>query len=669
MEPLIDAKEDGLELIDPIERHRYRIRTSGSIELRSDKRNRIPYPVDSSVIITTGELILPQNEYMYVIDDSGSIIESISSNGSVHLPDGSYTLDISSSMKTYIHINGGVNIYTEKGQSHIDIDEPTQVAIGVRSYHAYPVSTIKTTSNPTDLMNAVSTFGSALKTMRPERSYPTLRGHPPIIKLGDELDIPNNIDQPNTGIKIEIPPTLANVYTVTPLTYYLGAEVVPNSKPQLTTKSGYTYALDEYGELESTIERLLKHVFFLDCIVRTEGLSPEPLYERQAIDSLLEFDIATVYEQSLAKQLKSYLEVPFSLVDSYYFDWYPKATIESSRDMIGFLPFLAKGLSLITVRENENEYLTIDSQIKKGSNNKYINNESSATIQQSWKYDSSSEILCTIPLTAFYNKIDQTPKDNPLEIDIICNESNMREELVSIYGTYGDRDELPFNITIHHDLTTTELKKVLSRESDFVHYIGHIDQKGFRCSDGKLDASLLEAVETKAFFLNACHSYEQGLELVEAGSIGGIVTLDDIQNKYAVRVGSTVARLLNYGYSFSAVLDIVQAKATADGQYHIVGDGTTAIAQSKTGLPGVCSVHETYEDGTVQIDLHFYSKVEKGTMITPDLNSNKYHYLSEKIGPITVTKPELIRFFDLGPIPVLHDGVIDWSDDLRLKDI
>ena len=36
---------------------------------------------------------------------------------------------------------------------------------------------------------ALSTLSSALKTTSVERSYPTLRGHPPALELGDALDV------------------------------------------------------------------------------------------------------------------------------------------------------------------------------------------------------------------------------------------------------------------------------------------------------------------------------------------------------------------------------------------------------------------------------------------------------------------------------------------------
>lgn len=109
-------------------------------------------------------------------------------------------------------------------------------------------------------MAAISALSSALKTTTCERSYPTLRGHPPRIECGDKLHIPDELSRPETGIRLEVPPSLENVFVAAPLVYYLGAEMVPGEKPRLVTER-FEYPLDDFP-LEREIERLLKQVFF-----------------------------------------------------------------------------------------------------------------------------------------------------------------------------------------------------------------------------------------------------------------------------------------------------------------------------------------------------------------------------------------------------------------------
>lgn len=154
--------------------------------------------------------------------------------------------------------------------------EESEVVFGARSHHTRPAVIITTTTDSEDLMRTVTAFDSALKTTSPERAYPTLRGNPPTVELGEELDIPGGLAPPATGITIELPPACKYVYPVAALAYYLGAEVTPSNEPLIRTDEGFTLPLGP-NEFERRVERTLKQVFFLDYLTRTEGtLSNRP---------------------------------------------------------------------------------------------------------------------------------------------------------------------------------------------------------------------------------------------------------------------------------------------------------------------------------------------------------------------------------------------------------
>src|SRR5699024_3463049 len=154
----------------------------------------------------------------------------------------------------------------------IEFGDETEIVVGARSHHSRPATTLTTPADPERMMRAVSTFGSALKTFSPERSYPTLRGHPPAVELGDELDL-NGLTPPETGVTIEVPSTYRSVFVVAPLAYYLGARVRPSETPRVRTETGFTHSLDGALGFERSVERTLKQVFFVDCLVRTDGNS------------------------------------------------------------------------------------------------------------------------------------------------------------------------------------------------------------------------------------------------------------------------------------------------------------------------------------------------------------------------------------------------------------
>src|SRR5699024_9950506 len=148
----------------------------------------------------------------------------------------------------------------------------TAVTVGARSYHKRPAATVRTPADPESMMAAISTFGSALKTTSPERAYPTLRGHPPAIELGDTLSIPDSFTRSDPAVTIEIPADLKYIYSAAPLAYYLGAELVASEELRLCAGESFEYTLDSEHGFETEVERVLKQTFLLDCVTRTEGL-------------------------------------------------------------------------------------------------------------------------------------------------------------------------------------------------------------------------------------------------------------------------------------------------------------------------------------------------------------------------------------------------------------
>ncbi|WP_148857041.1 hypothetical protein [Natronococcus pandeyae] len=671
MEIKFKKDDGGIDIIDPIERRREQIIIDESVVIEHTEWDLPRFPVDTAITTTTNKFTLPNTGSLYVRGENREIISEVDSDEDVYLPYGEYFLEMSKSIKIYININSSLYIRSNDFGRQINLGSRGEIIIGARSYHTQPAGAIVTTSSPRDVMQAISAFGSALKTSKPERSYPTLRGHPPSIELGECLDIPTELNQSDTPIQLEIPPKLDYVYKITSLAYYLGAEIVPGSKPCLVTNEGYSFDLDESGDFESTIERILRQVFFLDCIVRTEGHAPGSVHGWQRIESALESDLSELYNKPPVKRIESYLDIPFSTIESQYPIWNPRITVEPCKENIEFLPFIAESLSIVSTEDKSGLSSAKQKRSKKTDETSVsISQTNDPVIQQNWNCSGGSKIKSTTPLTAFYNDIDRRPKEDPLEIEVICNDPDMSAELVTAHSAYGNRDELPFDVTIHHNLTKGRLESILADESDFSHYIGHIDENGFRCTDGHLDASTLSNVGSKAFFLNACCSHSQGLELIKAGSIGGIVTQDKIQNNHAVSIGSTVARLLNLGYPLYATVDIARNESPVGEQYHIVGNGRVSVAQPKTIVPNSCSIIQNEGEIGIIINLYQSNVGGKGCIFIPSLDSiGDYHLVQQDVGPYSVTKAELVRFLDINPIPVMINESMYWSDDIKISDI
>ncbi len=687
MKPRFNATADGLEIIDPIERHRYQFTTHEEVSPVPVDCDQIPYPIGAAVEVTTEMLTLSTRDTVYVHDEDGTMLE-VGPHEQRLLPDGSYVLDLSLPLKVYVHIESPVHIYSDPERTHVALDDTTRAVIGARSYHTRPAETITTTADPADVMQAVSTFGSALKTTAPDRSYPTLRGHPPAIWLGDELAIPDSIlPPPEDVVRIEVPPTLRHVFVVTPLAYYLGAAVVPGPEPRLCTDSGYTHAFETDGGdgFESAVARVLKQVFFLDCIVRTEGPIQLPLNERQTIEPILEFDIEAVYDQPRDRQLETYLQQSASTLQPYLPEWQLENIVPATPESVEFLPFIADDLAVIKTADDTESATTVSpacsQAIEEFTRGDFVRRSRTGsggvpsttksphqTITQRWTGIHSSPITSTTPLSAFHHGIDRTPRDDPIRIDVICNEDDMHAELETVNEVYGTHTELPFDVTVHDDLTTTELSDVLSQATDFCHYIGHIDADGIQCSNGKLDTSSLETVGAKAFVLNACQSHNQGIDLVEAGSIGGIVTLADVVNDGAVSVGSTIARLLNRGFPLYAALDIARQETVVGEQYRLVGDGFTTIAQSETRVPTVCSITQDDDELCVELGMYVGTGTGIGGLFSPHIEStDSYYLLPRNTGTIRMTREEFEELVTAESFPLLFENEIYWDESVLMS--
>ncbi len=679
----------GLEITDTIERRRYSLLSETPVTPTGIDTDKFAFPIDGAVAIVTERLTLPTVVPVYVRNAAGEMIAEAEHFADADLPAGEYSLELCAPMKIYLRARGPLTLAGDAQQLHVEFDEPTEVLVGARSHHKHPAGTVTTTEDPRDLMAAVSTFGSALKTTSPERSYPTLRGHPPLVELGDELDIPENLVRPDTGITIEVPPETGYIFCAAPLVYYLGADLVPGFDARLVTDEGFTFPLgDTPREFENTVEAVLKHVFFLDCITRTEGLYKLNLHERHEIADRVALDFALLYDQSLAAQLEAYLAVPFETVEPLLPEWKLTSHVSLSPTSIETLPFLVDDLAVVRTPQAEQvahadaQMALVDEFLRDGSFMRsasaasaapasYVKPQAVTSLEQAWVGDGAPLGASKTTTQAFHNHLARELSDGDIDITVVCNDPQMDEERDIVDRVYGSRSDLLFDVTIKHDLTTAELAAVLTSQTEFLHYIGHIDAEGFECVDGKLDVSTLDDVGIDAFFLNACSSYDQGMALIEKGSIGGIVTLSDVINSGAVRIGSTVARLLNGGFPLSSALEVAKGESIVGGQYAVIGDGGLAVAQADSGTPLVWEL-TALEDDQYEVEMKTYPTCERGmgSLIVPYFESNNEYFLnSGTLEPFTVSAGELLRLFIMEDFPVRMDGQLRWSSEITHSEL
>ena len=672
----------GVRIDDRIERRHCEIRTTDPVDPVPLAANPFRYPTDSAVEIRTGGLVFEGFSRTFVHGD-GSDTE-VGHFESQSFGPGTYELELSGPVKLYAAVEGPMTVETTVTDLEVSLERPGRVRLGARSYHERPATTVTTTDDPVDAMAAVSTFGSALKTTASERSYPTLRGHPPALELGDELSVPAGLEPPAPDIRIEVPPALRDVLVVSPLAYYLGARVVRGDTPRLVV-DGETIPLDDCPGFEARVERTLKKTFLLDCLVRTAGPRSVPLYERRQLEPSLDVDLADLYGLPGPERLLAYDEVPYETVAGYVPTWKLTATVEPVSRSLEVLPFLVADLAVVQssldgIPAGVAPLAGTDGGTDVGGSVRPdesgddraagpVEPRTCDSLERAWVGSGTPVGASKAIPEAYRNRLDRTPREEEIEIVVVCNDERMLSERDGVESVYGSREEFPVDVSFYEDLSTDRLRLLLESDVDYLHYIGHVDDDGFRCRDGKLDASTLESVAVDIFFLNACRSYEQGRRLIEKGAIAGVVTLDEVINSGAVRIGKTLAELLNYGFPLRSGLNLARDRSIVGSQYLVIGDGNADVAQAQNGvalLADVTSVPDGYE-----LDLSTYPPRERGmgTQFRPALDGFEDVYLCPGTLPTFDVSPEaLAEYFSKSVLPVRMDGEFTWSDQVSPSD-
>ncbi|WP_458206096.1 hypothetical protein [Haladaptatus sp. NG-SE-30] len=699
MEPLFDslAERDGVEIYDPIEKVRFELYTSRGDEPTPADTRPFYYPVDSAVTVETDKIVFPKLASVFVYSESGEFETEYNPNAEdVSLPGGVRFLELSSTpIKLYVAVDSTVSFSRDGTSVRITFEETTRIRIGARSYHEQPAGTITVTGSVEEAMRAVSTFGSALKTTSPERSYPTLRGQPPLIEVGDEFDVPDVIGPPDTGVRIGLPMTNEAVYSASSLAYYLGAEVVRGRNPRLVA-DGFEYSLEEDGTYEETINRVLRQVVFFDCLTRVDGLIQVDLYERAQVEPLVDIDFAALYDATLPEQLAAYLSVPFETIAKYVPQWSLTTDITPIPKNVEVLPFLAYDLSLVRSApaspakqaisqpellgdfyrsgfSDESEPTPVSVGLTRGGDETpdeadIVRPNPVQTTEHAWVGDGYPLGANKLSIDALKRRFDYSAPNKPrIDVRVVCNDEAMEAEVVD--ELYGFRGLLEYDVTIEYDLTTDELRERFECSTDLLHYIGHVDEQGFQCSDGSLDARTLDEVAVTAFFLNACQSYDQGSALVEKGSIAGVVTLADVANDTATRVGRTFARLLNCGFPLRTALSLARRETVSGYQYITLGNGSQRLVQGENGSPHVTKLSP---ENSWKIRAYTYAspKYQIGSTFSPNaVNDNSRYLVPGESRAIEISSDELNKYLDIESHPVEVNGEMSWSTDIYLDSL
>ncbi|ELZ16498.1 hypothetical protein C477_15740 [Haloterrigena salina JCM 13891] len=667
----------------------------------------IPRPVDETVVVTTDELRFP-HAVAYAFSLGSDEQHELDPDGApLSLSPGEYVVDIDTEIKTYLRFSGTATIEKTGGYEETVVRFPdrVRVIVGFRSRHELPAGTITVPDTPEGIAAGLTHLATSHKTDGPDRTYPTLRGHPSLLERGDSLEIPDCIreDFSPSGIELIVPADYESLFVAAPLAYYLQATIEPRERPP-TGPSHATLRLPEFAVekrlspmpgLERDVDRLLRKAFFFDCLVRNAGPYGTNLAEQSMLE-VLGLDAEELYEAGPQRRLATYLEVPDAAIEHRLPDWHLSTYVRPDYDSVESLPFLLDRMSLVHMprtSELEGKELVERSleDFYRGGGSRDGNDGPDGRSRAStgkvasvdivkpelhngrvhgWLADGVPiDVFKTTP-EAYHNRLDYLERaTDSTSIAVVLNDPEMAGEHDDVAEIYRQRsEELSMEVTVDESLSTAELARVFEDDHDFVHYIGHCETDGLRCSDGYLSTSSLSRCNTQTFFLNACGSYYEGMGLIERGSVAGAVTFSKVLNDHAVKVGSTFAKLLVHGFSIERAMGLARRRIMMGKDYAVVGDGTHSLTQGEHRVPTTLTL-EKLEDERAEYLVTFdcYSTRVTGSYYFPHVEDNEFAYLCGTQSNFTVTKSELATLLQETEASVIFNGDVYWSTELASR--
>ena len=527
--------------------------------------------------------------------------------------------------------------------------------------------TIRVPLSPEGVATAITHTASACPTTGPERSDPANRDHPPLLSFGDER-IPSAVAArtPETGIELVVPGDYADLYAIAPLAYYLGATVTVDEDATAvritgTDSPGVDRRLPADEGLADRAAALLRSLFGLDCLAREDGRVDSPLV------SELDVDLDAYAGQPMAARFAAVLGGALDGLESDLPDWQLSTYVEPDPYHARALPHLLDAMSLVyppSASELDGKGLL------KRSLDDFFRGEVATANRldpdlgpghaHAWLADGIPITASKTTVRAYENRLrhDHSRSRDELRVDVVINDREMylEAEVADIYRRRAA--DLPLEVVVHESLTRRELRRVLESSTDFVHYVGHCEVEGLRCTDGHLAARTVD-VGARTFFLNACGSYAEGLALVENGAATGGVTLTRVLDEQAATVGTGFARLLVHGVGFERALSLARRQIMMGSDYAVVGDGTYALAPP-IGESAVCHVSRGPDRFEVQWEV-IDARAAGRTYESPFGDGHRPYGTAARA---RLSATELESFLSERDVPVVFEGAVRPADEL-----
>lgn len=568
------------------------------------------------------------------------------------------------------------------GRITVRFERPSPVTLGFRSRIDQPRATVTVPPTVEGVRTALRWQAAGLEADTPDKAYPTMRPHPPAIAFGERTDVPDAVRRATStsAVTLGVPDSLEALFVTAPLGYYLQADLAraDGDTVELTAPAlDGPLRLGRDAPLERDVAALFQRVFYLDALVRNAGPYGVELREFGLL-SALDLDAAALYQRSDAERLAAYLEVDYSRVADQLPDWHLSTVVEPTVESLPVLPHLLNRLSLVQrpdpvavsrrslVSESVEDAYVAPSR-RWGSVPSYdlVRNRTRLGAQQAWLAEGTPVDAFRATQSAFEHRFRYHERsEGPRRVVVVINDPAMLEEREAVERIYRARSaELSIDVAVRESLDRDELRAVLQSPIDFLHFVGHCEAAGLRCRDGLLSTASLESTEVQTFFLNACGSFEQGLQLVRRGSVAGAVTLSNVLNREASEVGMTFARLVMHGFSISRALTLAGRQSLTNKFYGVVGDGTHRLAQGEDPFPAELRATRVGPDA-FSVRFAFPALNVPGGLAKPRLPPEADFVLRGCPSTVTLEADAFAAYLRTIEVPVILENEFHWSTDL-----
>ncbi|MGZ0746778.1 hypothetical protein [Haloparvum sp. AD34] len=540
------------------------------------------FPVDMAASFDAPAFEIGQQNNVILRDEAGDVIVEAAEDP-YEVPRGTYYLEVSGSVKTYVRVPDTEVTFEYTGTLYespvrVALSGTRTVSVGARSTHSRPEATITVPDDPEARMEAFSYLGSSIKEFSPERSWPTLRGHPPRIVRGETLDIPASLSRPDTGIVVTVPENHADVYRVAPLAFYFGASLEPGAEPTLHLPNGYTEPLRTPDRtLEESVERILSTAFMLDTLARQDGYVPVPIREYESIAPHLPFYPESLAEEPLADQLLEYLEAPTEPVVDALPRWPVSAVLRPEPTDVSLIPYLLDSMATISVAESGD----VPSPAA-------VRNRPTDAIAVGYSHSAVPAGGVALDDEAFERELDSPLASVGEAIVAIVTDDADRGELLRSNLDHAPMRTFPKRIDVHVAPTTERIQRTFEATADLVVLDLPVEGTTVDCADGVVDLDELADFRPNAVVLEADRADASAPRSVVNAGATGVLAAPSVT---APILGLRLVGCLLRGNSLARTAELLYT----DDNYRIAGVPTEMAVLWDRGDDGECYVIDTVD--------------------------------------------------------------------------